>query len=98
MTHRNAPDQQKTNTSVFIDVLTLVDGQLIKCIWLERLVATQCLNLYKNSMGVPNGVKKLIMRTQNVDSEDREEIMKLTCIVETENSFCRWKKINSKKS
>lgn len=36
-------------------------------------------------MAVPNGVKKLIMRTQNADSENREEIMKLTRIVETEN-------------
>ena len=33
-THLNAPDQQTGKTSAFIEVLTLTDDQLIKCIWL----------------------------------------------------------------
>ena len=48
-THLNAPDQQTGKPSIFIEVLTLTDDQLIKCIWLTA--ATYPLNSYGRIKG-----------------------------------------------
>jgi len=36
-THHDAADQQTAKMSAFIEVLTLADHQLMKCIWLGAL-------------------------------------------------------------
>lgn len=77
-THLNAPDQKIAKTSAFIEVLTLANDELIKCIWFSSTWLP--LRSYGSSKGILKTILCVKSRMSQRWSEMNSEIWSLILI------------------